>query len=59
MSPRLQRRVSAGIGAIGLVLLVMMVTVESEPGALPLALLLIAAVGYVTGRMRERSSKPK
>jgi hypothetical protein len=46
-----------GIGAVGLVLLVMMVAVESEPGAIPLALLLIAAVGYITGRMRERSSK--
>lgn len=57
MTPKVQKAVSAAIGVIGLALLVMMVTVESEPGAIPLALLLIAAIGYVTGRRRERSPK--
>jgi hypothetical protein len=57
MEPKTHKLVSVAIGAVGLVLLVMMITVESEPGALPLGLLLFAAVGYITGRMRERSSK--
>lgn len=57
MKPKTQKVVSLAIGAVGLILLVMMITIESELGALPLALLLIAAVGYITGRMRERSSK--
>lgn len=54
MKPRTQKVASLIIGAVGFVLLVMMVTVEGEPGALPLALLLIAAVGYITGQMRSR-----
>jgi hypothetical protein len=57
MSPKFQKKLSAVIGAIGIVLLVMMVTVEDEPGAIPLAMLLIAAVGYLSGRIRERSTK--
>jgi preprotein translocase subunit Sss1 len=56
MKARVQRNVSALIGAIGLVLVVMMITTEGEPGALPLGLILIGAVGYVTGRMREKSA---
>jgi hypothetical protein len=57
MPPKTQKLVSLGIGAVGLVLLLMMVVVESEPGAIPLALLLISALGYITGQMRERSSR--
>ena len=57
MQPKVQKTVSAAIGVIGLALLVMMVTTEGEPGALPLGLTLIGAVGYITGRMRERSSR--
>ena len=56
MKARVQRNVSALIAAIGLVLVVMMITTEGEPGALPLGLILIGAVGYVTGRMREKSA---
>ena len=59
MQPKVQRMASALIGAIGLVLLVMMVTLEGEPGAMPLALLLIAAIGYFTGVLREKSAKPR
>ena len=57
MHPKVQKTVSAVIGAIGLALLVMMITTEGEPGALPLGLILIGAIGYVTGRLRERSSR--
>lgn len=56
MQPKTQKTVSVVLGVLGLGLLVMMITVEGEPGAIPLALLLIAAVGYVTGRRREKSS---
>ena len=57
MQPKVQKIVSAAIGVIGLAFLVMMITTEGEPGALPLGLILIGAVGYITGRMRERSSR--
>jgi len=57
MTPKVQKTVSAVIGVIGLALLVMMITTEGEPGALPLGLILIGAIGYGTGRMRERSSR--
>ena len=56
MKARVQRNLSALIGANGLVLVVMMITTEGEPGALPLGLILIGAVGYATGRMREKSA---
>lgn len=54
VNPRTQKTASIVIGAVGLALLLMMIAVEGEFGALPLALLLIGAVGYITGRMRER-----
>lgn len=41
--------------AVGLGLLAMMVVVEGEPGALPLALVLLGSVGLVFTRRR----KPK
>ncbi|MES2858230.1 MAG: hypothetical protein V4704_03520 [Pseudomonadota bacterium] len=44
----MRKRVSVAIAAAGLALLVMMITTEGEPGALPLALLLIGAIGYRT-----------
>ncbi len=56
MKPKVQKTVSLAVGVIGLALLIMMITMEGEPGAIPLALLLISAIGYMTGRMRERSS---
>ena len=56
MTPKLQKKVAAVIGAVGLALLVMMITTEGEPGAIPLGLILIAAIVYGTGRMRERST---
>ena len=56
MTPKAQRTVSAGTAAIGLALVVMMITTEGELGALPLGLTLLGAIGYVTGWMRERSA---
>ena len=57
MTPKAQRTVSAWIAAIGVALVVMMITTEGELGALPLGLILLGAIGYVTGWMRGRSSR--
>lgn len=57
MTPKMQRDVSAGVAGVGLVLLVLMVTTEGEPGALPLGLLLLGILGYVGGRWRERHAR--
>ncbi len=48
-----------GTAAVGLALLVMMILVEDEPGAIPLALLLIGAVGYAYCKARERTTRGK
>lgn len=57
MTPKTQRTVAATIGAIGLALVAMMVTMEGELGALPLGLVLLGAIGYILGRRRERSTR--
>lgn len=57
MTPKTQKTGSAVIGAIGLALVVMMVTTEGELGALPLALVLAGAIGYATGWMRDRPKR--
>lgn len=57
MTPKAQRAVSIGIGAIGLALVIMMIITEGELGALPLGLILVGAIGYVTGWLRERSPR--
>ena len=57
MKPKIQRAVSLGVGVIGLALVIMMITTEGELGALPLGLILLGAIGYVTGWMRDRSSR--
>lgn len=47
------------VGAIGLALVVMMIRTEGELGALPLGLVLLGAVGYVTGLVREKRTTAK
>ncbi len=54
MTPKMHKTVSAWIGAAGMALVVMMVVTEGEPGALPLGLVLLGAIGYGTGWMRGR-----
>lgn len=56
MTPKVQKAVAAGTGAIGVGLVAMMIVVEGELGALPLALVLIGAVCYATAKIRERSA---
>jgi hypothetical protein len=41
--------------AIGLALMTMMIVIESEPGALPLLLVLLGSVGYLVARIRGRA----
>jgi lipoprotein signal peptidase len=57
MTPKAQRTLSAWIAVIGLALVVMMITTEGELGALPLGLILVGGLGYITGRMREGSAR--
>jgi len=54
MKPKVQKIVAATVGAIGLALMVMMITTESEPGLIPLVLVLVGAIGYVTAHVRQR-----
>lgn len=56
MSPKMHMGLSFGIATIGAALVITMITTEGEPGALPLGLVLIGAVGYASGWMRQRSS---
>ena len=57
MKPRALKAVSATIGAIGLVLMAFMISTESEPGLIPLVLVLGGAIGYATAAMRKRSGE--
>ena len=58
MKARAQKIVSATVGSLGLALLTMMVVVESEPGLIPLVLVLLGAIGYGTALLRERTGRP-
>ena len=49
-----QKRIALGITLVGIALMVYMVTVESEPGALPLALVVGGLVWYFVARGRAR-----
>ena len=52
--PNYPRIASALVLGLGLVLLAYMVTVESEPGAIPLALVLLGSIGlFVTRRKKQ------
>lgn len=57
MTPKMHKALSAVLAMIGLALVVMMIAMEGELGALPLGLILLGAIGYVTGWMRQRSSR--
>ena len=59
MSIRTQKMMWATLTGLGVGLLVFMVTVENEPGAIPLALIVIGAIGYVTARRREKRLAPR
>lgn len=48
------RRVSLGLLALGIALLVMMIRMEDEFGALPLLLILLGLIGYGTAWFKTR-----
>lgn len=50
------KRVPLTLLAIGIVLVALMIRTESEPGALPLLLILLGATGYVTGWFKRRGA---
>jgi hypothetical protein len=58
MKARAQKIVSAAVGSVGLALLAMMVAVENEPGLIPVVLVVLAAIGYGTALLRERTNRP-
>ena len=45
------------IAVLGLLLMALMVHTESEPGAIPLALILVGAGGYAVTRVRSRRTR--
>ena len=53
--PTVQTLLSAPTIAIGVVLMAYMIAVESEPGALPLLLVVLGLGWYVIARVRPRS----
>lgn len=50
-----QKRLSVLVSVVGLILLIFMITVEDEPGALPLLLIIIGASWYMIIRSKLRS----
>ena len=48
--------VSGIVLIIGVLLAAVMMSTESEPGALPLALILLGGIGYVTARLKSRGA---
>lgn len=56
MTATVRELISAGAIALGTGLLVLMVTTEGEPGALPLELILVGAIGYGLSWKRGRSA---
>ena len=57
MQIAMHKTVSIVVGTIGLMLLAMMVVVEDEPGAIPLALVAGGVIGYITAHIRGRRSR--
>jgi len=57
MKARALKIISATVGIIGLALLAMMVVVESEPGLIPLLLILLGTIGYAAAHVRGKASR--
>jgi hypothetical protein len=51
----MQKKLSLATMGLGLALLVYMITVEDEPGALPLAMIVLGSVWHFVARARLRS----
>ena len=53
----LHKPIFLAIAVLGLLLMALMVHTESEPGAIPLALILVGAGGYAVTRVRSRRTR--
>jgi hypothetical protein len=51
MPTRVQKIISAAVGLTGLALMAMMIAMESEPGLIPLVLVLAGAIGYAVAQL--------
>lgn len=49
---RVQRTLAAVLGTLGVALLLFMISIEDEPGAVPLLMILLAAVWAIGLRVR-------
>lgn len=54
---KVQSRIALTILVIGVALMIFMITTESEPGALPLLLVLVGTGWYLLTRRRMRSHR--
>ncbi|MEX0608884.1 MAG: hypothetical protein WD016_11055 [Balneolaceae bacterium] len=52
---KIQRTISILITVMGISLLIFMITVEDEPGAIPLAMIVIGSVWYFITKSKIRS----
>lgn len=53
----MQQWIAATVAGVGLALMGYMIVVEDEPGALPLALLVVGAVWFYLARRRQRHTR--
>lgn len=51
---KILKRISGVVLILGVLLAAMMIYTESEPGAIPLALILLGGIGYITARLKTR-----
>ena len=58
-SQKINTLLSLSTVVIGLILMTFMVTVESEPGAIPLFLILSGTIWYFIARIRTRSKSTR
>lgn len=54
-SRRTQKRIATGIGLFGAALMLYMMVVEDEPGALPLGMMLLSIVWLIGIRIKTRN----
>ncbi len=52
---RVSRYLALGLVALGIILMIMKIFVDSEPGAIPLLLILVGSAGYLLARKGQSS----
>lgn len=56
MKPKTLKAIALVVAATGVALVALMVTTEGEPGALPLAMVLLGTMGYGAAKWRSRAA---